>query len=207
MKNKIVLVATSLLLASTLNAEGIRPLLSVELGFEGGSVDNDYSAAGFVPESYEHDYSGMGFRLAGGIAIEHETLESRIKLYLESGSGEVEFDPRFNLLDEDYDSTEIGFSYDLVFSSDEIEPFIGIEIGAGSSEFDVPGAEESDYTSFGLYGGLLVPINENLDFSARIGFKSRNYDDYSEFVSGIGIITEETSYSGLDLKVGLTYVF
>jgi len=206
MKNKSQSALLAALLCSSLNAADIQPLIGVELGFEGGSISTDYSAPGFIPESYEHDYAGANFRLSGGVAIKHETLESRVKVYLETASGEVEFDSQLNWFDEDYDSKELGISYELVISQEGLDPYFGVELGSGSTEADVPGAVEVDYTSFGLYGGILYPINKNLEFSARIGYKLRSYDDYTEVVGGIPI-TEESSYSGVDLKVGLAYTF
>jgi len=205
MKN--ILASTLFLISSLAYATDIRPLIALELGVESGTLDDDYNAVGYVPQSYEHDYNGANFRLSGGIAIEHETVESRFKVYLESASGELEYDSSFNLPDEDLDSNEIGVSYDLISLQEGLKPFIGLELGTGSSELDVPGATKIDYSSFGLYGGLIYPINENLDFTARIGYKARYYDDYSEFVAGIGVVTEESEYSGVDLKVGLTYLF
>lgn len=209
MKNKIIFSSALLLISSLSNADDIKPIIGLDLGFEGGTITTDYSAPGYIPASYEHDYSGANFRLSGGIEIEHESLQSRIKAFYESASGEVEFDSSLAISDEDYDSTEYGLSYDLIIPQEEgVEPFFGVEIGVGSSEFDIPNADETDYISFGLYAGLLYSINDNIDLSARLGYKSRSYEDYSEYAPLLGaVVTEEVEYSGLDLKVGLTYMF
>lgn len=194
---KIALASLAALMSTQLSAGDVKPLVGLELGFEGGNLERTVGST-----SKDFDYSGANFRLFGGISIPHETLESRIKLYFEGASGSIGYDSG----DQDANSDEIGLAYELVIVQEGIEPYFAIELGSGNTQEDYAGAPEYDYASFGLYGGALFPVNENLEFSARLGYKVRAYDDYYTLIGFTPTVVENT-YSGFDLKFGLAYKF
>ena len=203
MKKRILSIAAIAMLSVSVNAADIRPIISAEVGYESGTVDEDYSAPGYRSKSDSNDYTGASFRISGGILIPHSGLESKIQLYAAGASGEVEYDDDSN---QDIDSSEVGISYDLLFGENKLRPFIGVEVGSGTSDFKDTKFDDVDYTAYGVYAGIVYAISDNLDFTARAGYKERDYDDISYTTSGV-TITDEIDYSGAEVAIGLTYKF
>ena len=208
MKKRILSIAAIAMLSVSVNAADIRPIISAEIGYESGTVDEDYTVnGGAYSESHNNDYTGASFRISGGILIPHGGLESRIQLYAAGASGEVEYNDNSN---QDIDSSEVGISYNLLFGENKLRPFIGVEVGSGTSDFKDTKFDDVDYTAYGIYAGIVYAISDNLDFTARAGYKERDYDDISQtfYIGSTAYkVTDEIDYSGAEVAIGLTYKF
>ena len=185
--------------------EKLRLLISLDIGGTSGKLDVDTTIESrAVTQEDSFDYDGINFRIATGLAIPHRKVESRIKIFAERENGKVTFSPLYNNMTNNVSNIEGGLNYELIFSKRKVRPLIGIKLSVGESKPD--GSESLSYVGFGVYGGVLFQLSYHFDLSLNLGFKIREYETYNYTYYGYQV-TNNSSYGGVDAKIGGVYKF
>lgn len=182
MKNKIIISGLLILgLSISMHAsEEITGFYGMEVG--GTKLDDK--------DNLDIDYNDVNIRLTVGARQKKAWAEGRIKAFAQYAKGELE-DTNKNKIDAD--SVEAGIGYDILFGYKEIRPLLSIDLFVGNTDFENNGNE--GYTGYGAYTGLAYSIDEDMELTAKIGYKRMNYND------------TDTSYDGVDFKIGLNFFF